>query len=442
MRPHSAYYRLLTFAASHYGAEEIEQFLEEGLYFDQSLTGELRGFADQNALPSETATGARIGLVARAQQHIPLRFGLSHLKAQTFTDPLSKVSVSDCQRFLVVADSTQTISLFSFRFGLTLLWTMPLGAPSKNSSLPEFASLLKCEHPQKQFFAVEEAAKFVPAAEPAAVQQKPKAPEPAVDKKLLDELYLMGFSLELCKKALLEVNNASVEAAINVLINYTSAAEPQSPATTPTGGKVIKPEWSCEVCTFLNYSVENPSQPNVCSMCFTPAGPDAYTEEKVEAVEKQEQDTKVVVSKPAEFELLDKNDTITAISYFDFEKENLLNSSAIVIAVTNEKKESKLVVVRLAFNPEVLSKILVIDQGAGCPASTWFGKMFLNRDREERELGQLLARDLWTVAQTILPKTLLSNLFVAGSIARKEVPHHVLVEDLFVSPAKELNGRS
>ena len=39
-----------------------------------------------------------------------------------------------------------------------------------------------------------------------------------INKKMLDQLYKMGFSLDLCKKALIEVKSSSLDAALNILL--------------------------------------------------------------------------------------------------------------------------------------------------------------------------------------------------------------------------------
>ena len=110
-------------------------------------------------------------------------------------------------------------------------------------------------------------------------KQSKKAVEP--NKEMLDQLFLMGFPLEFAKKALVQVNNESIPAACEVVLELQEKEGKTAEGKEPKKKLILS--WSCPQCTFIN--VEGRS---TCELCDMAAPQSAYVFEKTEEEKKRE----------------------------------------------------------------------------------------------------------------------------------------------------------
>ncbi len=77
----------------------------------------------------------------------------------------------------------------------------------------------------------------------------------------------MGFPIELCKKALIKVLNASVHAAVDAVMELQEKEGKSKPASSdPVGGALKVVSYECTMCTFVNDDGKA-----VCEVCGTAA---------------------------------------------------------------------------------------------------------------------------------------------------------------------------
>lgn len=108
-----------------------------------------------------------------------------------------------------------------------------------------------------------------PTTEPAKdTKEEAKVVEP--DTELLNQLALMGFSVELSKKGLIKVANESVAAAVDAIMELQAVENQQNsqgkPIATKTTAKETIIEYTCTMCTFINGAGKA-----ICEVCGTPA---------------------------------------------------------------------------------------------------------------------------------------------------------------------------
>lgn len=103
------------------------------------------------------------------------------------------------------------------------------------------------------------------------------------DQELVEQLIMMGFPAELCKKALIKVKNESLQIAADALMELQEQAIKATQATQATA-KLVKAvgnqkilSYSCTVCTLINKE----GSP-MCEACGTLAPASAIMFEKSE----------------------------------------------------------------------------------------------------------------------------------------------------------------
>lgn len=114
----------------------------------------------------------------------------------------------------------------------------------------------------------------------------PKEPDVIPDPGMVEALYNMGFPVELAKKALIKVKNADLSMALDTLL-VIQEEESKNPnkGTVKTNTTLLKPQWQCHACTFVNMNSNN----KICHVCGTQAPLDAYYTEEEMAREEEAQ---------------------------------------------------------------------------------------------------------------------------------------------------------
>ena len=119
------------------------------------------------------------------------------------------------------------------------------------------------------------------------VQEKvgAKAIEPA--QALLEDMYKMGFPLELSKQALISIKNSSIEDAIEK-VTALQEEEIKKGNNQPARGntKNLKPAWNCSACTLENLT--KPDTDPICDACGTLGDSAYYTIEELDAAKTEE----------------------------------------------------------------------------------------------------------------------------------------------------------
>ena len=121
----------------------------------------------------------------------------------------------------------------------------------------------------------------VPPVEPPKPEEKKKEEEKknvVPKQEFVEQLIAMGFSTEIAKKALIQVNNESVEAAMDAVLDlqkkgFITRVEDKKEAKKEKDFIILS--WQCSVCTLINAEGKT-----VCEVCNSPAPQSAYKSTK------------------------------------------------------------------------------------------------------------------------------------------------------------------
>ena len=119
----------------------------------------------------------------------------------------------------------------------------------------------------------------------------PKEPDVIPDPTMIEALYNMGFPVDLAKKALIKVKNADLSLALDTIlvIQEEESKNPAKVAPFKSNTTLLKPQWQCHACTFMNLNSTNKN----CQVCGTQAPIDAfYTEEELNREEEAQKKVK------------------------------------------------------------------------------------------------------------------------------------------------------
>ena len=101
----------------------------------------------------------------------------------------------------------------------------------------------------------------------------------------------MGFNLGQIEKCIAECSGENLNA--DIVIEKILQMKPETPTTSKnkTSKMVLKPEWACGICTFVNINIDRTEgKVDECQICYTPAGEDAFlTEIFIEEYENTEE---------------------------------------------------------------------------------------------------------------------------------------------------------
>jgi hypothetical protein len=455
-RSHTGLARLFSFATSPLPLDQVRRLVDFGLYVNSAFLGEFKhyrhescaynDFNDQNTaevyLRSYASLKANPSPDSSPSDNVRLGFSVSHMPVWSCQQKIDRVFVLRGGQFVGVVTESLDLYVLSAQFGLVELFKTHLGSPVNWTAPKQFENLVKNDAADVKDIEVEEmpAETAAPKAGSAAIPlpEKPEEMEKVIDKSMLDQLYNMGFPLELCKKALYDVKSASFEEAINQVLKLK---EEKVEFAGPTKKKVLhlqlKPQWNCKVCTLVNVVDYSNPTPDMCDACGNVADQDAYFEEEEEeivepaTVEPERQFKSEVVLQTADY--------IVGMDFLSLKKDNLLHKDFVVLAVRRMDK-THLLVSRLALSEPLIRTLAFQDPKTKAFAS-WPGFNHLKKGLLERELGLNWSQYFEDKILGILGHSWAGHMFVETN--RKMFPIEIKdeVAAIFVNRHTGLNPR-
>ena len=450
-RPHSGFHRLFSYLNSSLDSKNFGKLVESGFLSNSGFRTENKHFLGlEPGLRSEELVGRTQDLVERSpglnrhlsglpNENISLLDGIRLLPPVRVSRKLLAYSTQNSLDFLVTLDEDLTLGLWSTKYGLANVirtsLTEPLGV-RKVEKLINYA-IEKEKVNDRDFYGLngenqrivlstKEKKKPVPNVKvndpkqlPTAMENaKKKAQEEILKKNIADQLYSMGFNLNQIEKALSECSGADINP--DIVIEKILSMKPETTTTKSkcqTSKMVLKPEWACKVCTFVNITAERTEgKLDECQICFTPAGEDAYlTEIFIEEFEKTEELLYANLGKEGEsrFEstlkvktgaletMLNSGDQIIGVDIVEFSRENLLNR--FVVAVFFERGGKSLcLLVRLGYSLEMIGRTVFLNKFEN-KASSYLGHAYIPKGEEELVLGRLLSGDFRHQIHQVFP---------------------------------------
>lgn len=392
-RYYTAFGRLLTFIEGSNPDTSIIELAELGLIQDIEPSEVLSHFANPSikisGFSQQPLTHGEIFAILKGNNcnlksivNIPLGETLNNLPALSFSSKITSVSaVPNSPKLIIVLESGE-VYLYDSSLAMCMLYGASLRTHQKIGQ--RINNLVKAKYNftkltgeiADELLNIEDEQEINTQSE----GEESSGNEPAeVDHLKLNYLYQMGFPIELAKKALRKCKNDSIDAAID-LISVMQEKINKKKATNPLVETIslLKPQWNCNACTFLNEdSADGAQSEPVCMICYNPAPPEAYyTREEIlqmeedkkkiidaEIQEEEEKRNKAKQSdKEAETVIIPEEVTsgdISAVRNFSL-RQNLFDRHFIVAAF-NHGSNSLLKIRRLGYDEEYI-KELVWDQ--------------------------------------------------------------------------------
>lgn len=457
-RSHTALGRIFSFVGSTLPLHQVKRLADFGLYINSAFAGHFRNFQHEVAYVNDFNDQNVAELYLRSYaahktsphgsfapaDNIPLAFSVSHLPAWTCPDRIEQVFQLEGGRFVGVVTENKSLYVLSTHFGPAVIYKSNLTAPVNWTAPKQFEHLIKNDIADvKDLEPVGDEPEEPESQDKNAKAALPPAPKPedmdkVIDKGMLDQLYNMGFPLELCRMALFEVKSASLEEAINqVLKMKEEKTVPAQPTKTKVLHYQLKPEWECKVCTLANVvDYANPT-PDICEACGNVADQDAYFEEEEEEIvslppiEPERQFKSEAVVEPSDY--------VVAMDLVGMKKDNLLHRHFLVLLVRRLDK-FLLVVSRLAVS-EGLIRHLALQEPRTKAFASWPGFKLLKKGAVEREIGQLFTQFYEEKALSVLPTFLEALVLTESSRKTFSVEIKDEVAGLFSNPHSSLNAR-
>jgi hypothetical protein len=283
-----------------YGNVDLLELCEQGAFSKSELESEIRHVSDPNT-PISPFIDERIfssngwlqlirelphlnALQCYPSQNLPIHATVNNMNSLLFDVKISQICRSADDKICVLFED-DSIRIYDTKVALNLL---------VNSNIRKFHN--KKWNPPNLFnykkgmgtgieYHIQNAI-----TENDEKTEDPKAATVAIEPKVafLDQLYLMGFPVNLAKKALIQVKNSSLDAAIEKLL-ILQEEEQKNALKVPTkeNATMLKPEWGCSLCTYLNLTA--PGIEPKCEVCENLPGLDAYyTVDELQVMQEEE----------------------------------------------------------------------------------------------------------------------------------------------------------
>jgi hypothetical protein len=293
---YSTHFRLASFCLSRGVGRSFIELANNGIYNAYNTLNTLTHFQNEDRPLSGLDSGDQLQssvfevLAANgvdtcgsaSQLNVPLGVFVNSQPAVTFASKILSISHAGNGKVLVSCEDG-TISLYDTQTSLVRLYQGSIfdeehKKVAKSAIVEKKAANTSFvptgNFTEKVFEAIIENKKDIAVENPDKIE-----PDPAK----LEQLYQMGFSLVLSKKALIKTKNQSLDMAVEVLFEMQEGGENEEDnQILQEAISLIKPEWHCDVCQFDNNTSEM-EQKDICEVCKEPAPLSAYyTKEQID----------------------------------------------------------------------------------------------------------------------------------------------------------------
>ena len=284
---------------------EPDTEVENALEYDQKTRGEIwtlleRDFPNNRMLRGEPCANVPLSVTLR---YLP---SLKHTNTEAEPQEIVHVEQKADSQFVMTASADGSVNVWNTRLRLFRVLATnfkvqldgkakPVNVKVEDQENGILTSLFDEEPVQTNGNA--EAIQLPAEEKPKVEEKKPEEVKKVVVPKqeLLDQIVAMGFPLEMAKKALIAVNNESLEHAMDALLELQKKEPPRTEEKKVETECVIM-SWACPKCTLIN--VEGKKTCEVCNEAapptafkYTVAGAKASPEEKKPAPASPEKDS-------------------------------------------------------------------------------------------------------------------------------------------------------
>lgn len=284
--------------------------------------------------------------------------------------------------------------------------------------------------------------------EPKKEEKKKEEPKKVVAPRqdFVDQLVAMGFPADLAKKALISVNNESIEAATEAVFELQKKEPPRPPEKKVEDKAMRIISWACPTCTLINVEGKK-----VCEVCSTEAPASAYIQaspNKEEKKTQQPEPPKEIALGPT---LKEKEETIQKEREMEnlrkMEEEKLISSAQVkgytmmthndypavpfTIACALDTGKGCYIRVRtFKYSSKYLRSFITHPDSKGCIShltDTWM------RKSDEADINHHLFGECRTLIETYIP------LFVKNGLTGMWTKEKVKTEDAYIMPSEEID---
>lgn len=445
-RNHSAFSRLFTYVRIANPSIDIQTLVDFGLYVNSAFLNEFKHYQDtythaDNFSSANTSFSTLYDMLSSTNNkhfngcfndNIHLKYSLNNLPAFKFSSAIEYAGLAS-DNYLTVVTEDKLLRLFAVKFGLIKLGEIDLKKYFNWSEKKLFESIAKDEFDKNQYFTLEEVF------EKQAEEQKSEIVEQdiKINKDMLEQMYKMGFSIELCKKALKKVKSVSLDAAINVIFDLTAEDEVKDEKKVEYA-LVLKPQWQCIICTYINEIMNMPKDSqNVCDMCGNIANDEAYFQKQSTSPDRVVNKDEIILRSDVK---VDVNDKVQDCRFVELQKENLLNGKFLIMKV-KKQDQNHIIISRLAINEDVIRKCLLLNSKSGQFANV-FGLALLKKTMEENDFSETLHSDHYDQFHYLLPYMLDGDILVESNRQTIKLEENLALVDYAVDDATFINARN
>jgi ubiquitin-activating enzyme E1 len=465
-RSHTALGRLYSFVASSLPVDQAKRLADFGLYINSSFLGQFRHFKQQLAISNDfndqnttelylsayATMRASAGPGTNSADNVPLSFTLTHQPAWQTSQRIDNIFACQGGKFLAVLTQDRWLHVLATQFGLAEVYKTDLAVPVNWTAPKQFENIIRNEAADVKDVEVEDpeptAEQPTPQATPSSppkAGQAAKPPHPKMEdidkvirKDFLNQMYQMGFPIELSKMALFDVKSSSIDDAIQQLLKLQEEkVELHQPTKTKALHCKIKPEWNCKVCTLTNIVDYSSDTPDICEACGNVADQDAYFEEEEEVVidEAPVQPEQVFKSEV----VVEPSDYILSVDFVQLRRDNLLHKDFLVVTLRRLSKVH-LLVCRLAVTEHVI-RHLALQNPVKRDYAAWPGYNQLKKGLVERDLGLIYSQNYEEKVLGLLGGIWGQQMLVETNRILFPVQINDEVETVLCNPYSSLNPR-
>ena len=432
-RNHSSFNRLFSFLnCKGTTCCPIEKLIDFGIYCSSSFLSEFKHY--QEDLAYENFCDFNGNKISKFNfdfknfdySNISLGYCLNQLPAVFVSSEIENVFLLRGD-MLSILTKKKEILIFSTKYGLVQLSKLDLLKSSPWDHKDLFENLVDKDINSSNLMKLED----VITNKKVEDKKKSVKTKDIINPEMLDKLYNMGFSLKMAKKALSKTKSESLSAAINIIFDLKNEEQEELEKKKPqVPNLIIKPEWNCSLCTYINIS-KNLKIPDQCEICGN-IETNAYVELNTDTplIKTEKIDTKKKENNNNKNTLL-KSDIIINCLLVRYEKENLLNSNVLVVFFKRNEIDN-ILFLRLAYNKNILNSLTVVNKNSGNICSL-IGQKYIKKNFEERDLGEFINDDINDQFFNILPHIIDEEFLVESDRLVFECPQNFKIINLFAS---------
>jgi len=264
---------------------QLQHFMETGIEVDNALTHDQKTRSEIWSILEKSFPNNRM-LRGEPSINVPLSVTLRYMPPVVHTNPENEVQNINYfeqhpdSHFVLTGSEDGSVNIWNTRFRIFKALSTNF---KKNPEAKVKPISVKSEAPETMFIGnlfdedpandVGEKIQLPPEEKPKTEEKKPEEVKKVVIPKqeFVDQMVAMGFNAEHAKKALIQVNNESLDLAMDAVLEIQKKEPIKVEEKKVEKQDYVIMSWHCPKCTLINIEGNK-----VCEVCMEPAPQSAY----------------------------------------------------------------------------------------------------------------------------------------------------------------------